>query len=56
MLQQNKNTIKIVERKKKLIEVHGKKSLKPIKIDVPNDPSSVLFYSPHITKKNLQLE
>ena len=45
MLQQNKNTIKIVERKKKLIEVHGKKSLKPIKIDVPNDPSSAAFFT-----------
>tara|TARA_B100000575_G_scaffold292388_1_gene300600 strand:+ start:1187 stop:2530 length:1344 start_codon:yes stop_codon:yes gene_type:complete len=45
MLQQNKNTIKIVERKKRLIEVHGKKSLKPIKIDIPNDPSSAAFFT-----------
>ena len=45
MLQQNKNSIKIVERKKRLIEVHGKKSLKPIKIDIPNDPSSAAFFT-----------
>ena len=43
MLLQNKNAIKVVDGKKKLIKVNGKKNLKPININIPNDPSSAAF-------------
>ena len=45
MLLQNNHVIKVEDRKKKLIKVFGKKSLKPINIEVPNDPSSAAFFS-----------
>ena len=45
MLLQNNHSIKVEDRKKKLIKVIGKKSLKPIKIEVPNDPSSAAFFA-----------
>ncbi len=45
MLLQNKHAIKIKDKKNKLIKVIGKKTLKPISINVPNDPSSAAFFS-----------
>ena len=45
MLLQNKHIIKVEDKKKKLIKVIGKKSLKPINVEVPNDPSSAAFFS-----------
>ena len=44
MLLQNKNVIKIKNKKKKLIEVFGKKSLKALNIKIPGDPSSAAFF------------
>ena len=45
MLLKNSHVIKIKNNKKKVIKILGKKYLKPIKIDVPNDPSSAAFFS-----------
>jgi len=45
MLLQNKHLIKIKNNKKKIINIYGKKYLKPIKINVPNDPSSAAFFT-----------
>ena len=45
MLFQNKNSIKIHKKKNKKIQVFGKKTLKPININVPNDPSSAAFFT-----------
>ena len=45
MLLQNKQVMKIKNGKKKLIKINGKKYLKPIKINVPNDPSSAAFFT-----------
>ena len=44
MLLQNKKIIKIINGEKKLIKIHGKKVLNPIKITVPGDPSSAAFF------------
>ena len=41
----NSQTIKIKENKKRIITISGKKYLNPIKVDVPNDPSSAAFFS-----------
>ena len=43
MLLDNLYAIKIKKRKKKLINIYGKKNLKPINISVPGDPSSAAF-------------
>jgi 3-phosphoshikimate 1-carboxyvinyltransferase len=45
MLLNNTHTIKVEENKKKIIKIFGKKHLNPIKINVPNDPSSAAFFS-----------
>jgi len=45
ILLNNSITVKTKEKKEKLIMVFGKKKLKPLKIDVPNDPSSAAFFS-----------
>ena len=45
MLLDNKDLIQIKRKQKKIIKIFGKKNLKPIKIDVPNDPSSAAFFS-----------
>ena len=45
MLLKNSHVIKIKNNKKKIIKILGKKYLNPIKIDVPNDPSSAAFFS-----------
>ena len=41
----NTQTIKIKNGKKKLIKIHGKKFLKPFKMNVPGDPSSGAFFT-----------
>ncbi len=45
MLLKNNHVIKIKNKKKKTIEISGKKYLDPIKIEVPNDPSSAAFFT-----------
>ena len=45
MLLKNNHVIKIKKKKRKTIEISGKKYLNPIKIDVPNDPSSAAFFT-----------
>tara|TARA_B100001093_G_scaffold236253_1_gene226323 strand:- start:3819 stop:5165 length:1347 start_codon:yes stop_codon:yes gene_type:complete len=45
MLLKNNHVIKIKNNKKKLIEISGRKYLNPLKIDVPNDPSSAAFFT-----------
>ena len=45
ILLNNSIIVKTKEKKEKLIMVFGKKKLKPLKIDVPNDPSSAAFFS-----------
>ena len=45
MLLSNKQLIKIKEKNKnKIIQVHGKKELKPFKIKISGDPSSAAFF------------
>ena len=44
MLLQNNNLIKIKSQKKRLLKITGKKYLKQLKINVPNDPSSAAFF------------
>ncbi len=44
MLSQNKNIIKIFKKKKKIIKINGKKTLKPLKINISGDPSSAAFF------------
>ncbi len=45
MLMNNSRAIKIKGKKKRIITIFGKKYLNPIKINVPNDPSSAAFFS-----------
>lgn len=45
MLLKNSQVIKIKDIQKKLITIYGKNYLNPIKINVPNDPSSAAFFS-----------
>ena len=45
ILLKNSHVIKIKNSKKKIIKIFGKRYLNPIKIDVPNDPSSAAFFS-----------
>ena len=45
ILVNNSQILKIKNKKKKIIEVIGKKNLKSIKISVPNDPSSAAFFT-----------
>jgi len=44
MLMHNSKAIKIYSKQRKIIKIFGKKSLKPIKINIPNDPSSAAFF------------
>ena len=44
MLLKNKEVIKVVNKKNKLIKISGKRYLNPIKINVPGDPSSSAFF------------
>ena len=44
MLMKNKQTIKIIDNKKKIIKVIGKNYLNPINVNVPGDPSSAAFF------------
>jgi 3-phosphoshikimate 1-carboxyvinyltransferase len=45
LLRDNSQAIKIKNKKKKIIVVHGKKNLKPIHTVVPGDPSSAAFFT-----------
>ncbi len=45
ILIKNKKSIKIKKGKKKLIEVFGKKQLKPFTLSIPGDPSSAAFFT-----------
>ena len=45
MLLNNTHVITVKEKKKKIIKIIGKNNLGPIKIDVPNDPSSAAFFT-----------
>lgn len=45
MLLNNHHTIKIKNVKERLINIYGKKYLKPININVPGDPSSAAFFT-----------
>ena len=45
MLLKNNHVIKVKNKKRKTIEISGKKYLNPIKIEVPNDPSSAAFFT-----------
>ena len=45
ILKGNNQVIKIINKRKKIIKILGKKYLKPIEINVPNDPSSAAFFS-----------
>ena len=45
MLSNNSPVIKIKRNKTKLIKIHGKRNLYPLKINVPNDPSSAAFFT-----------
>jgi 3-phosphoshikimate 1-carboxyvinyltransferase len=45
MLIKNTKVIKIKYKKKKFIEINGKKNLKPINANIPGDPSSAAFFT-----------
>jgi 3-phosphoshikimate 1-carboxyvinyltransferase len=45
ILLNNSKVVKIKNNRQKIITIFGKKYLNPIKIDVPNDPSSGAFFS-----------
>ncbi len=45
MLMKNSHIIKVKDKQKKIITIYGKKYLNPLKINVPNDPSSAAFFS-----------
>ena len=45
MILSNNHTIKIKNKKNKLIEILGKRYLKAINVDVPGDPSSAAFFT-----------
>ena len=45
ILLSNKQAIKIVNKKKRVIKVFGKKFLKPININISGDPSSAAFFT-----------
>ena len=45
MLLHNNHVIKIKDKINKIIYINGKKYLKPISINVPNDPSSAAFFT-----------
>ena len=45
ILLKNSQVIKIKKDKKKIITIFGKKFLKSIRVDIPNDPSSAAFFT-----------
>ena len=45
LLIKNSQAIKVRGKEKKIIEIFGKKYLKPINIEVPGDPSSAAFFT-----------
>ena len=45
MLMKNSHIIKVKDKQKKIMTIYGKKYLNPLKINVPNDPSSAAFFS-----------
>ena len=45
MLLKNSQAIKIENKKKKIINIYGKKYLEPINISIPGDPSSAAFFT-----------
>ena len=45
MLMKNNKAIRISSKQKKIIKIFGKKNLKGIKINIPNDPSSAAFFT-----------
>ena len=45
MLKKNSKVIDVKKKQKNIIKISGKKKLLPIKINVPNDPSSAAFFS-----------
>ena len=45
MLVKNSQAVSIIGGKKKIIRILGKKSLSPLKINVPGDPSSAAFFT-----------
>ncbi len=45
MLMKNSQIISIKDKYEKIITIYGKKHLSPIKLNVPNDPSSAAFFS-----------
>ncbi len=45
MLLDNKQIIRILNNKKRIIEIFGKRKLQPMKVDVPGDPSSAAFFT-----------
>ena len=45
MLMKNSQTMSVKDNHKKIITIYGKKYLNPIKVNVPNDPSSAAFFS-----------
>ena len=44
MLIKNKQTIKVINNKKRLIEIFGKNYINPMSLSVPGDPSSAAFF------------
>lgn len=44
-LKSNTNAIKIINQKEKVIEIYGKKELKPLNFKIPGDPSSAAFFT-----------
>ena len=45
MLMKNSQIISVKDKQKKIVTIVGKKYLNPLKINVPNDPSSAAFFS-----------
>ena len=45
MLIRNKRSIKIINKKNKIIKIFGKNYLEPLTINVPGDPSSAAFFT-----------
>ena len=52
ILANSSEALKVYNNKKKIIMVIGKKNLEPIKINVPNDPSSAAFFAALTLLKN----
>ena len=45
LLIKNKLAIKVINKKEKVITVHGKKSIDSINVNIPGDPSAAAFFS-----------